>query len=259
MLETWRNVQNKGKEIQMMNNSRESRKEILQENYDIIDNLDLSPVFIEKLEFGETSVSMVERTLSNEVYKDYDRSRLIFEKTDTITSALKYGRKRGVDFLVFASSRHYGGGIWNGAKAQEEDIFLCTDLCKGGDEIQKNVYPLDGCMVMDCHIIRNSMFEELENPVDARAFFCPAPNINSKNAGHDFWTRMCTLEEMTFDHAKGDCLVTGAWGCGVFGNNPEYVAGLFGKAMPLFLDDYKRVVVSVPDERVLNIFKEILL
>lgn len=239
--------------------SRESRKKILQENYDIIDDLGLSPVFIKKLGFNTDSVRTVEETLLHDEYKDYDKSRLVFEKADTITSALKYGRRTETGFLVFASSRHYGGGVWNGAKAQEEDIFLCTDLCKGGNEIQKKMYPLDGCMAIDCHIIRDSKFSELEEPVNARAFFCPAPNLNSRNVGHDFWTRMCTLEDMSFNYGTRDCLVIGAWGCGVFGNSPEYVAEMFRKIMPLLLEDYRQVVVSIPDERVLDIFKKVLL
>lgn len=242
----------------MMNDSRESRKEILQENYEIIDDMGVSPEYVGELAFNKSHVICTERALRDDVFKTYDRSRLDFETMDTISSALKYRRKTGADFLVFASSRHYGGGVWNGSRAQEEDIFLCTDLCKGKEKV-RHLYPLDGCLAMDCHIIRNSNFDKLDSPVEARAFFCPAVNLNSQVRTPDFWTRMCTFCDTTYDYAKGDCLVIGAWGCGVFRNEPKYVAGLFKKVMPLLLDDYKRVVVSMPDKKTLDVFKEILL
>lgn len=235
--------------------SRESRIGILNENINICNDKNLKPEFRGGLVFGPTHVSCAESFI-REDGDEYDRSRVIFEQTDTITSALKYRRKTGVDFLVFASSRHYGGGVWNGSKAQEEDIFLCTDLCMDHNNAQEKFYPLNGCMAMDCHIIRDSNFEVLEYPANARAFFCPAPNLNLTNSGYDFWTRMCTFSDTTFDYVKGECLVIGAWGCGVFKNNPEEVADMFRKSMSMFLEDYRNVVVSIPDENMLNIFKK---
>ena len=69
---------------------------------------------------------------------------------------------------------------------------------------------------------------------------------------------MLCLTDATLDHASGTTLVIGAWGCGVFKNDPEEVAKMFKKIMPLLLDDYNSVVVAIPDETLLTTFKNIL-
>ena len=197
---------------------------------------------------------------------NYDPSKIHFEQMDTISAAIKYAKpyyaSPAVDFLVFASSKHYGGGIWNGAKAQEEDIFLCTDLFDLKGQAQDEYYPLKGTLSIKCHIVCDKNHTPLVREIPATAFFAAAPNLNKKmndpKLDIDFYTRMLCLTDATLDHASGTTLVIGAWGCGVFKNDPEEVAKMFKKIMPLLLDDYNSVVVAIPDETLLTTFKNIL-
>lgn len=241
--------------------TREERIKILEENKEVATHFGIyetHPEVIGYTKFSDECVDVAEDFIRDH---SFDKNKVFFEKTDTISVARKYRRKSGVDFLVFASSKHFGGGIWNGAKAQEEDIFLCTNLAEAKEDVQK-YYPLEGVMVMDCKIIRDANFNELEYSIPARAFFAAAPNLNKKmnnpKLDVDLYTRMCTLTDATFDYSKGNFLVIGAWGCGVFKNDPKEVAEIFKKAMPLFLDDYEGVVVAIPDEKMLNIFKDVI-
>ncbi|MCZ7684092.1 MAG: TIGR02452 family protein [Sandaracinaceae bacterium] len=49
-------------------------------------------------------------------------------------------------------------------------------------------------------------------------------------------------------HHGHDALVLGAWGCGVFRNDPTEVAGLFGEALEgRFAGAFARVVFAVLD------------
>lgn len=248
----------------MEDKKRELRKDILEDTKELVSNLDVSP----KIEgFNHYEKKIVER-VEQEIAQDptYDPGKIHFEQMDTISAAIKYAKpyffSPAVDFLVFASSKHYGGGIWNGAKAQEEDIFLCTDLFMLKDEVQEIYYPLKGILSIDCHIVKDKNFEPLIREIPARAFFAAAPNLNKKmndpKLDVDFYSRMLCLTDATLDHSSETTLVIGAWGCGVFKNDPKEVAELFKNIMPLLLEDYKEVVVAIPDEKILNIFKETL-
>ena len=248
----------------MESKGREIRKELFEKTKEVVSKLDVSP----KVEgFNLYEKKIVER-VEQEIVQDntYDQSKIHFEQMDTISAAIKYAKpyffSPAVDFLVFASSKHYGGGIWNGAKAQEEDIFLCTDLFMLKKQVEKEYYPLKGTLVVDCHIVCDTNHNYFNQEIPARAFFAAAPNLNKKmndpKLDVDFYSRMLCLTDATLDHSTETTLVIGAWGCGVFKNDPKEVAELFKNIMPLLLDDYKEVVVAIPDEKVLNIFKETL-
>lgn len=248
----------------MEDKRREMRKVLFEETKELVAKRQLEP----KIEgFNPYDKKVVER-VEQEIAVDptYDQSKIYFEKMDTISAAIKYSRpyyfSPAIDFLVFTSSKHYGGGIWNGAKAQEEDIFLCTDLFTLKEQVEKDYYPLKGTLSIDCHIVCDKNYTPLNQEVPARAFFAAAPNLNKKmndpKLDVDFYTRMLCLTDATLDHSTETTLVIGAWGCGVFKNDPKEVAELFKTIMPLLLEDYKNVVVAIPDEKMLNIFKEVL-
>jgi uncharacterized protein (TIGR02452 family) len=116
---------------------------------------------------------------------------------------------------------------------------------------------------VDCHIVRDRNYNDLYRYVPARAFFAAAPNLNKTmndpKLDVDFYTRMLCLTDATLDHSTNNVMVIGAWGCGVFKNDPKEVAKMFKHIMPLLQDDYKGgVVVAIPDEEMLNIFKKVL-
>ena len=246
--------------------SRELRKVLFEETKDMVSCMDIEPKVVGFTHYTKETVPTCEKYISKS--KEYNKSRVIFEKMDTISAALKHKQnsledKPEVDFLVFASSKHYGGGIWNGAKAQEEDIFLCTDLFMLKNEVEEEYYPLNGILAVDCHIVSDNNYTPLDKEVYARAFFAPAPNLNKNmndpKSDIDFYTRMCNLTEATLDYSSNSTLILGAWGCGVFKNDPEKVAEMFKKIITLLFEDYKKIVIAILDDEVLNIFKTVIM
>lgn len=65
-------------------------------------------------------------------------------------------------------------------------------------------------------------------------------------------------------HQQYQSLILGAWGCGVFGNSPQLVAGLFAKVLldnPVYKNRFKHVVFAVldrsSDESTIEPFKKL--
>ena len=248
----------------MEDKRKELRKAQLEETKKLVSCLGVFPEVMGLNPYKNEIVKRVEQEIDAD--PSYDPSKIYFEKMDTVSAAIKYAKSYrtfpAVDFLVFASSKHYGGGVWNGAKAQEEDIFLCTDLFVLKDQIQDEYYPLKGTLSVNCHIVCDENGTPLDREIPATALFAAAPNLN-KNMNDpkldiDFYSRMMCLTDATLDHSSRTTLVIGAWGCGVFKNDPEDVAKMFKKIMPLLLEDYNSVVVAIPDDALLTTFKNIL-
>ena len=242
--------------------TREERIEIFEGTKEYVESLDLTPKVIGFIPYSDKTVKIVAEDLKH--ITEYNKSNIIFDECDTITAAIKYHKLYGgIDFLTFASSKHYGGGVWTGAKAQEEDIFRCTDLYKLKEDVENRYYPLNGILAVKCHIVRDKNFNNLDDEITATTFFAAAPNLNKKmhdpKLDIDFKSRMYCLTEATLKHSTKNTLVIGAWGCGVFANDPKYVASLFKKVMPLLFDDYEHIVVAIPDKQVLEIFKNTIL
>lgn len=51
---------------------------------------------------------------------------------------------------------------------------------------------------------------------------------------------------------KADILILGAWGCGVFGNDPRQVAKFFKNALTFY--SFEKIIFAIHDEKTANIF-----
>jgi uncharacterized protein (TIGR02452 family) len=71
--------------------------------------------------------------------------------------------------------------------------------------------------------------------------------------------RMDKMLALALNHAN-ETLILGAWGCGVFRNDPEEIAGLFKKHLHgKYKNKFKRVVFAVltKNEEMLKLFETI--
>lgn len=169
--------------------------------------------------------------------------------------------------LNYASAKNPGGGFLRGAKAQEEDLARCSALytCQLTQRAYYDENRACGSMLYTDHMIyspavpffRDSKLELLERPFLLSIVTSPAPN-----AGEYFRTENPSaqaLEACLAARAKGilalavakgyRALVLGAWGCGVFRNDPKVVARTFAEllASPAFAGAFSRVVFAVYD------------
>lgn len=171
-----------------------------------------------------------------------------------------------VVLLNFASARNPGGGFINGAKAQEEDLARCSALyaCLHPQvEYYERNRSQDSMLYTD-HIIysprvpwfRTRSRDDPGEVYVASVITAPAPNAGQALARGDTWEEieaaLVRRAGMVLGVARERghrVLLLGAWGCGVFRNDPRMVARAFRKWMeaPEFAGAFDRVVFAVYD------------
>jgi uncharacterized protein (TIGR02452 family) len=179
--------------------------------------------------------------------------------------------------LNFASARNPGGGFLGGARAQEESLARSSGLyaCINGNEMYARhrathdaLYTHYAIYSPDVPVVRDDDGDLLERPYLCSFITCPAVNakvVLERDRGRRgevrkaMWER--TLRVLAVAAENGhEALVLGAWGCGVFGNDTEEVAGLFGRALTEnFRGAFARVIFAVvdwsPEERFIGPFR----
>lgn len=153
--------------------------------------------------------------------------------------------------LNFASAKNPGGGFLSGAQAQEEALArssaLYPCLLRASEYYERNrahyssIY-LD--LVIFSPLVpffRDDSGVLLETPILASVISAPAPNAGAVADNEP--GNMVLLEpalrrraELVLQTAQGhgvEKLVLGAWGCGVFRNDPRMVARVFSELLSL--------------------------
>ena len=149
-----------------------------------------------------------------------------------------------VCLLNFASYKYPGGGFMNGSRAQEEaichdsilyEVLSAPELAnyyKWNNEHKNRSLYLDRAIYSP-----NVLFEKDGEKFFADVITCAAPNIgtairygmsNSEENLKIVEERMAFIAKI-LEENHVDCLVGGAWGCGVFGQLPEEIAELYKK------------------------------
>lgn len=162
-----------------------------------------------------------------------DKSIISIEPTDTITTAINLDGQGKTCILNMASNTKPGGGVKSGAVAQEECLFRCTDLFK---TIDGRYYPLgmdEGLYTIDSMIIKDKDYNLLDEPVLVDCVTIPAINLNKYQMLRRSYEKITEEKiDMMLKLAYSylcDNIVLGAWGCGVYKNDPDYISKTFLK------------------------------
>lgn len=165
--------------------------------------------------------------------------------------------------LIFASAKKPGGGVQNGANAQEEAVFRKSNLSKIISDLTP-LYPLDYnttdiIYVKNCEYVIDENENKLESPIKFSAGIIPALNMNVFSGSNlDFeiitYNKIVSVLNCARDNGHKN-IVLGAFGCGVFNNDPEIVAELFSQILPCY--DFENVVFAVLGNNYIT-FKNIL-
>jgi uncharacterized protein (TIGR02452 family) len=182
--------------------------------------------------------------------------------------------------LNFASAKNPGGGFLSGSQAQEESLArssaLHASLVKQGDFYERHrqqPHPLySDAMILspDCPIFRDDAGALLESVHHVTFITSPAPNAGALK---DHYPQDVASIPETFERraayvlalaAFAGCrnLVLGAWGCGVFRNDPALVAGVFMKHLRSgeWAGVFSRVVFSIfdpaPGAPIVEVFRQ---
>jgi len=177
--------------------------------------------------------------------------------------------------LNFASAKNPGGGFLGGSQAQEESIARATGLYKS--LLQADIYyetnrNMKSCFYTDymiyspnVPIFKDENGDNLEELVSCGIITAPAVNagVVKQREPH----RLPEIEEVmkrriakvltiSLEH-EHRCLVLGAWGCGVFQNNPVDMARYFREVIEeQFKDEFREIVFAIyaRNERFINPF-----
>ncbi|MEV0533356.1 TIGR02452 family protein [Kitasatospora sp. NPDC050463] len=168
-----------------------------------------------------------------------------------------------VGVLNFASARNPGGGYLRGARAQEEDLcrsaLLYSCLLEAPDYYEAHRasgdlrYSHRVIVSPDVPVIRSEKGELLARPYPVTFLTSPAPNagqLELRSAGVDVRGVLAERAVRVLAAAARheiSALVLGAWGCGVFRNDPAQVAEAFEGALAQYGAAFERVVFAVWD------------
>lgn len=175
-----------------------------------------------------------------------------------------------VSVLNFASAKNPGGGFLKGSMAQEESLALISSLYpslksqkKFYDYHWENRTPIYSDHIIfspDVVFFRDKNLNLLENHYKISIVTSPAVNLGqiqknkekiSKKEIDDIMIKR--IEKILYISLinKTENIVLGAFGCGVFKNNPSDVARYFETVLlknPIFKNKFKQVSFAVLDK-----------
>ena len=177
-----------------------------------------------------------------------------FETTGETTLAaarrlVRSGSYGHVAALNFASARNPGGGFLGGSLAQEESLAASSALYPciapqveyyAANNARKDGFYTDHLIFSPgVPLFRNDEFELLDEPYLVSIITAPAVNagiVLGRDGGSpervvEVMRRRTNIVLNAAATNEVDCLVLGAWGCGVFKNDPQTVASIFADAL----------------------------
>ena len=171
--------------------------------------------------------------------------------------------------LNFASYFNPGGGFMKGAFAQEESLCAVSGLYPVLEK--QEVYsiraesptpPEYGDEILYSRSVPFTTFEgECGNPYLVDVLSCSAPNCNRITLTHqDYYIkalnkRIEAIYLLPFIMGV-EVLILGAWGCGVFKNDPGLISNKFAEVMSKYPGLYKKVVFACGSKSNAEIFKQ---
>lgn len=200
-----------------------------------------------------------------------NKNKTAFEVTGETTmmamQRLSNGNQKVVA-LNFASAKNPGGGFLSGSQAQEESLarssglYNCLTRCSMMYTInRKNTSSLyTDYMIYSPDV---PFFKDDDGQLLDEAYLCSILTVPAVNAGAVMQNEPDRVDEvndvmykrteklLTIAATRNyETLILGAWGCGVFRNDPEMVAECFYQHLvknPLFAGVFKKVVFAVLD------------
>lgn len=170
--------------------------------------------------------------------------------------------------LNFASAKNPGGGFLGGSQAQEESLargsglYACIEPQSDYYETNRNhhssLYTHYMIYSPRVPVFRDDADRLLAEPYEASILTAPAVNAGAvkQNQPQQVPQIAATMRDriervlaVALHHAHKD-LILGAWGCGVFRNDPRDVAEWFGDFLqndPRFTNAFRQIVFAVLD------------
>ena len=188
---------------------------------------------------------------------------VLLETSITAILRLSYAGLKDLTVLNFASAKHPGGGFLKGSQAQEESLARTSALYSSlhafpdfyTNKTQGTTPLYSHAMIFTpvCPVFRQDDGSFLEEPIFTNFITSPAPKkVEASEAEKKKIPNILDerIERILALAVAKKCkhLVLGAWGCGVFGNDPELVASIFHKYLfGSYQGRFKTVCFSIWD------------
>lgn len=184
-------------------------------------------------------------------------TEVVVSDIKTLDAALRY-RDGKTCVLNFASFKNPGGGFLRGTVAQEE--YLCQNstlynvISQFPAFYEKNRLNTNDALYWN-RAIYSPGIVVLPSEVKVDVLSCAAPNIKASRM-IDSKKVQAVISRIKFvldilEKEACDTVILGAFGCGVFGNDPRFVAKTF-RSQGVLHRGFKRVVFAIPNSKSVN-------
>lgn len=183
---------------------------------------------------------------------------IILEDADTVSSALAHRNDGTICIHNFSSYINPGGGFIRGTLAQEEAIChestLYNVLRKCNSFYDYNRKHMNRGLYLDRALYSHSVYligkDDDTLPVDVLTCAAPNRSVAKRFGVSDYQNRNVFYQRIKFcfhivAQEKPDVFITGAYGCGVFGQDPKYcctVMKLLSTLLPV-----KKLIFAIPN------------
>lgn len=184
---------------------------------------------------------------------------------DSVSAIHKYSSK-DMAVLNFASYKFPGGGFIKGSSAQEEALCQHSYLYNVIREFDKTVYEWNRNNLNRGMYLNRGLYSPdimFDDKTKCSVITVPAPNKSvmlkyEKFTEEENSKALAERVKLVVDIASENnvkTLILGAFGCGVFRQDPDEVANLFKQA--LRGSSFERVIFAIPKGANYNAFKEV--
>lgn len=194
-------------------------------------------------------------------------TEIIIDDVDSVSAIFKYSTGKRNAVLNFSSYKNPGGMFINGSKAQEEclchESFLYNVLSQlviefydwNNQHKNKALYLNRGLYSPNVLFIRKndiSLGSETMKFCDVITCACPNKSAAQKYQSVSDAENTEVLRsriKYVLDIAKDNCvdtLILGAYGCGVFGQDPTEVANIFKEYLETTHKCFDKVILAIP-------------
>ena len=190
------------------------------------------------------------------ITESYKKPGIIIEDIDSVSAILKYAKEK-TTVLNFASYKEPGGMFLQGSTAQEECLchqsFLYNVLSKKQNYYEYNKKSLNKALYTNRALYSpDVIFGKGNKIVKCDVITCAAPNFSTASKYQsvsradnnlvlksriDFVLAIAALNQVS-------TLILGAYGCGVFGQNPVDVASIFKDKINQY--PFELVIFAIP-------------
>ena len=233
----------------------------------------------EKIDIKEQQQACIEKTIllspeqGEQVLKNYNtpaksashNTEIMVWDCSTVEAILtlsKMDKKPSV--LNFASAKNPGGGFIGGAMAQEESLATSSclyysllskeDYYKNNRACRSMMYTDHAIYSPDVVFFRDGKFQ-LHKPTLASVLTLPAVNMGQvllkgedKTKAEQIMKRRMKLALAIFADQGCQHLILGAYGCGVFRNDPSQIAAWWKEHITeYFSDTFKTIIFAILD------------